>query len=227
MGQSRKLIITPWFGQLPEWFSYWRENISRLEKYGYDLLMPTDVNEFKQRVADKLKVTNCPVEYGKAKVHDYRATFGVLYAEELRGYDFYGHTDLDCVYGRIDKFETEALLESCDIHSNHHNYICGPWTMYRNVEIVNTMFRQCPSWRSELESERVSGWVEQEFSKVADSLHAAGKLRLKYTHWQGKNPHDDSNLRWSDESLYDGGDEIMMSHFRHLKRWPHGLQGRS
>lgn len=221
-----KLMIIPWFGELPPWFEHWQENFSRLKKYGYDLLMPRSVDEFKQRAKDKLGIENCPVKEGTGKVHDYRLSFGKLYEDELKGYDFYGHTDLDCVYGRVDKYATEALLQSVDIHSNHHNYICGPWTLYRNVDKVNNLFYEYPRWKEELEAERISGWGEVEYSQIVDKHAASGDIRLKYTNWQGKNPHADENLRWRDESLFDGEDEIMMFHFRHLKRWPHALSRR-
>lgn len=220
----KKLMIVPWFGPLPSWFPYWKENFDRLAQYGYDLLMPRDVNEFKAR-ARRIFDVDCPAEDGKAKAHDYRPTFGELYQDDLKGYDFYGHTDLDCCYGKVDNFVTEALLESCDIHSNHRNYICGPWTLYRNVKRVNTLFLEYPKWREELEGRIVSGWIEAEYSQIVDR-HATQGLRLKYTHWQGKDPMVDENLNWRGESLYDGNDEIMMSHFRHLKRWPNALQGR-
>lgn len=220
----KKLMIVPWFGPLPSWFPYWKENFDRLAQYGYDLLMPRDVNEFKARARRILDV-ECPVKEGEGKVHDYRLSFGKLFEAELKGYDFYGHTDLDCVYGKIDNFVTEAMLESCDIHSNHHNYICGPWTLYRNVDLVNNLFFEHPQWREELISERVSGWGEVEYSQIVDR-HAKQGLRLMYTHWQGKDPMVDENLRWRGESLYDGADEIFMFHFRHLKRWPHALQSR-
>jgi len=212
----QKLMIVPWFGPLPGWFPHWKENVDRLQKYGYDLLMPTDLAEFKRRVADKLGVMKCPVEYGKAKVHDYRATFGVLYAEEIKGYDFYGHTDLDCAYGQLDKWVTDDMLSRLDVHSNHHSYVCGPWTLYRNTDGINNLFRCHTQWREELESETTSGWVEREFSRLVE--HSG--LRYKYTFWQGKNPHDDMQLRWRGDALYDGADEIMMHHFRHTKRWP-------
>lgn len=222
----KKLMIIPWFGELPAWFDYWKENFDRLKQYGYEYIMPRDVAEFKQRVKTKLGIENCPVKDGYGKVHDYRLAFGKLFEEELTRYDFYGHTDLDCIYGKIDNFVTEDLLNSVDIHSNHHNYICGPWTLYRNIDKINNLFYEHPRWREELESETISGWGEVEYSQIVDR-HAKNDIRLKYTHWQGKNPHNDENLQWRGESLYDGNDEIMMFHFRHLKRWPHALQSRS
>lgn len=222
----KKLMICPYFGPLPSWFDQWKENFDRLQKYGYDLLMPTNLEEFKQRVKDKLGIENCPIVEGKGKVHDYRLSFGKLFEEELKDYDFYGHTDFDCAYGRVDKYVTDDLLDSVDIHSNHHCYICGPWTLYRNTPKINDLFYEYPLWKQELEAERVSGWGEVEYSQIVDKHAKQGDLRLRYTMWQGKTT-DPSKLTWRDEALYDGDQEIMMFHFRHTKEWPHGLQGRS
>jgi hypothetical protein len=95
----RKLLICPYFGDLPEWFPLWYSNIERLRDDGYELLFETIEDTFAERVHDVLGV-----KYPRGdgyKVCDYRCAFGELYADELDGYDYWGHTDLDCVYGRV------------------------------------------------------------------------------------------------------------------------------
>lgn len=213
----KKLFITPWFGPMPEWMDLYWENANRLKSLGYDWLLDTDIEGFKKRVKDKLNIDS-NVQEGTGMVHNYRPLFGVLYADELKGYDFWGHTDFDCVYGNVDRFIPDRLLSFLDVHSNHHNYICGPWTLYRNVSVVNELFREVPSWDGLILDTRSNGWAEKEYTQVLDR-HAGTDIRRLYTHFQSHTPDDLTHLRW-DNGLFDGEDEIMMCHFNRKKIWP-------
>ena len=219
----RKLLITPWFGPLPPWFDRWHANYeSALAPLGYDLLLTTNLSRFKQRVGDLLHII-CPIEPGTGKVHDYRPALGLLFEDELRQgqYDYWGHTDFDCVYGRVDFFMDDWQILKYDIWSNHHNYICGPWTLYANRPKINRMFQAYPTWDSELRAQSTTGWAETLFTRVVDNAHDRILISRLYTHYQGKNPHDTSQLSLRPNgALMDGGDEIMMFHFRHVKEWP-------
>jgi len=152
---TRKLLLCQWFGPLPQWFDLWRENIRRLEPHGYDVLLDTDIDEFAERVHRFLGI-EFPREDGR-KVCDYRAAFGVLYADEIKGYDFWGHTDLDMLYGRVERWVTEAFLAGLDLHSNHPTYVSGPWSLYRNTHQINLLYNHDPSWRVNMENPHTTG----------------------------------------------------------------------
>lgn len=210
----RKILICPWFGALPAWWPQYEKHIEGLKAQGYDFLLTTDLEDFKRRCKEVLKV-DCPIVPGTGKIHDFRAMLGELYAEEIKGYDFWGHTDFDCVYGNVSKYVTDEFLSELDVHSNHDTYVCGPWTLYRNKPEVNSLFRNYPQWRSKVEGAESNGWVEKEFSRL---LEDSG-LRYTYTYWQGR--YDcDPNLELKDGKLTQNGREIMMYHFRRSKTWP-------
>lgn len=111
-------MICPFFGKMPEW----------MDKYegpkGYEMLIDTDLNKFKQRVGDILHI-EYPGVQGSGKVWDYRCALGLLYAEEIAGFDYWGHTDFDCVYGDVEKWVSDKFLLTVDVHSNHHSYVNG------------------------------------------------------------------------------------------------------
>lgn len=210
-----KILICPWFGPLPEWWPKYEEHIKHLKAQGYDFLLTNDVDDFKLRCKEKLGV-DAPIVEGGSKIHDFRATFGVLYADEIKGYDFWGHTDFDMVYGDVNKFFPDKFYENLDIHSNHDTYMCGPWSLYRNKLEVNLLFMQFPGWKEKLEDPKTSGWVEMEFSRLVEK----SGLRYKYTFEQG-NPYTTTpNLSFENGKLYQDGVEIAMFHFRRSKRWP-------
>lgn len=209
MASLKKIFLMPFFGDLPEWY-----NKYELPK-GYDILLDQDLEGFKQRTKEKLGV-EYPGTWGSGKVHDFRCALGYLYSDEIKGYDFWGHTDYDCVYGQVDRWVTDEFLSNLDVHSNHHSYVNGCWSLYRNTEKVNTLFKKYKYWRMKLVYADVNGWVEDEFSRL---LEDSG-LRYAYTFWQGWPYTQTPNLMKRGELLFQDGENIMMFHFRRSKHFP-------
>jgi hypothetical protein len=210
----RKLMICPWFGDEPEWASLYHRNADTLAEHGYDFLHDRDLETFRARVEDILGVA-CPIEPGTAKIHDYRPAFGQLYADELAGYDFWGHTDYDCVYGRVDRFVTDALLEDCDIFADcAYSYLAGPWTLYRAADpTVTALYEQVDGWRQILEDERVHAWVETSFTEAA-------KRYAVVTIDQFHRFTEPEALTTDGDGLFWHGEEISYFHFNRSKQWP-------
>ena len=73
------------------------------------------------------------------KLCDYRPAYGEIFADYLGAYDFWGHCDIDLIWGDIRKFIPDSLLERYDrIGTN------GSFTLYRNADVVNTYYRCLP-----------------------------------------------------------------------------------
>src|SRR4051812_43662061 len=173
----------------------YRQNIEALKPLGYDWLFFHDLDEFKRRCESRLDV-NCTIRMGGSKIHDFRPAFGNLFREEIKSYDFWGHTDLDCVYGRVDRWVTDDLLADLDIHSNADTCLCGPWTLYRNTERVNSLYVWVKDWRWLMEQRETSGWVEEKFSRKAEEMFGP---RIRYTRWQTKDLDCFDTVRWDGE----------------------------
>lgn len=218
----RKLLLLPYFGQLPPWMDLWRENVAELAAHGYDILLDHDEDSFRARVRDRLGV-ECPPMFGTSKTWDYRPALGMLYADEMQGYDFWGHTDLDCVYGRVERWVTDEFLDGVDMHSNCSTYLNGCWSLYRNVPVVNELFTGISSWQATLEDPEPSGWGETFVSQRIAAMHDAGEIRKAWTQWQVFEPNELACLRrLPDRRLLSDGIEVMMCHFRRTKVYPTG-----
>ncbi len=69
------------------------------------------------------------------KLCDFRPAFGEIFADELAGYDFWGHCDLDVVFGRIrehlppEAFEADKILFQ------------GNFALYRNTDEAARWYR--------------------------------------------------------------------------------------
>lgn len=218
---SRKLFICPFFGEQPSWMKYYWRNAERLKELGYDFLVEHNEAAFKARVWNTLGI-EAPKMTGTGNIWDFRPAFGVMYAKELEGYDWWGHTDFDCVYGRVENWVSEDFLAELDIHSNHFDYICGFWTLYRNCKLVNELFYSAEDWMHEMQNGVPSGWAETGFTQVVDAFHEAGEINRKYTFWQTRNLNNYDTIHWQGDKLMEGPDEIAMLHFRRTKIYPEG-----
>jgi len=219
MEPIKKLMIVIWFGEFPDWLNEWVANMEYLKPKGYDYLIVSSLRLFEDRVRDKLGIEPCIVS-GSGKPWDYRGALGVLFEEELKGYDYWGHTDFDCVYGDVSKWMSDDELKTYDIWSNHYCYVCGPWTLYRNTEKINNLFRNCEDWKERMEQPEATGWVEMGFSEMLDAEHKKGNIVRRYTHFQTRDPNLWQDLTFKDGKLYDDGMECMMFHFNRYKQFP-------
>jgi len=213
---TKKLLICPFFGDLPAFYPQWRESVRTLERFGYDVLVTQDLDDFNARCQRVLDFPSVIVP-GTGKLWDYRCAFGELFAPELEAYDFWGHTDFDVVFGRVDRFLTEEMLEEkdfLDIYSDEKDYIGGHWTIYRNAPHVNSFFRECEGWAAFMKDPKPNGWVEFGFS-------VAAKKKLNVTLSCNQATRDNRGLVLDENGyLRQNGKEVMLAHFKDQKRWP-------
>lgn len=204
----KKIFLLPYFGQYPYWLDQWVANMEHLD---YDYKIFSNKKLFENRIREILDIEPYIIG-GTGKPWAFRPTLGLLYADEIKGYDCWGHTDFDCVYGDVDSY----MPKEFDIWSNHYNYICGHWTLYKNNDHINNLFRKYPYWKEELESPYAVGWGES----VEGTTIVNENCNVVYTHYQTKSPDDFSKVRYENGKLYDGEDEIMLAHFNHTKIYP-------
>lgn len=206
----RALIISPWFGPRPPW---WRKYKQTLEGQPFDWYFPTSVRDFRRRVKETIGV-DAPIVRGGSKIHDLRPAFGEIYAEEIRGYQWWGHTDLDCVYGRLERFYDRELLAELDIFSDSIEYVGGPWTLFRNKREVRSAFRSVDGWRELVADPAASGWIEEEYSRMVEASSLRHEYRFRHAFGDPPFLHKEGRV------LTHFGVEIPFFHFRLWKRWP-------
>ncbi len=219
-GVITKLLICPYFGVYPPWMEHWFANTERMSNHGYEFLFDEDEEAFADRVREVLGIEP-PAMFGSGNIWDFRPALGLLYEKEAEGYDFWGHTDFDCVYGQVEKWMTDRLLSEVDIFSNHADYIMGAWSLYRNDTDVNRLFMRDPIWTSKMESDTPTGWAEAEFT---DAINASNMV-VRYASYQTRNWEDFDGLKLHpDGRLTEGDREVMMAHFRRTKQYPEGCK---
>ena len=151
-------LIVPYFGLLPPYFPIWLESAKAnpdVDFFFYtDQAVQIDAPNFRvtkitlERLREQFARTlGRPVSLPNGyKLCDYRPAYGVLFAEELRGYDFWGHCDIDMALGRIRHFVTDERMETYD-----RIYSYGCLSFFRNSEKMNRAFELPGAWYTQEE----------------------------------------------------------------------------
>ena len=144
------VLIICYFGKLPSYFELYLKTC----KYNnnIDFLMFTDqkcdnydlpsnfkiqvktFEEFKEIIQSKFNfkiVLDSPY-----KICDYRPAFGYIFSKYIEGYDFWGHCDIDMMWGDIRKFLPD------DINNYEKLYKWGHLTLYKNSIENNLRFKE-------------------------------------------------------------------------------------
>lgn len=177
-------FVIPYFGKLPPMFPLWlascRQNPSvdfllfTDDRTAYDY--PENVRvEYTTFEAVRQLLQDCfdfPIALTTPyKLCDYKPVYGKAFARWLEGYDFWGHCDIDLVWGDIRHFFTEELLAA------HERILWqGHCSVYRNCQSVNSYYRTldprgCMDWRTVYTTE-----ANQSFDEYAE--HNGGGLSL-------------------------------------------------
>jgi hypothetical protein len=79
------------------------------------------------------------------KLCDLRPMYGLIHSEIIAGYDYYGFTDIDVLYGQIREFYDDAVLSHNTV-STHRWFLSGHLSLFRNSELIRHAFERIPGW---------------------------------------------------------------------------------
>jgi hypothetical protein len=159
--QKSIAILIFYFGKLPWYFDYFIHSCKFNPSVNFIIItddntylkeVPINVTlQFKkfteiskvatQRLHFPIKIEN------PYKLCDFKPAFAFLFPELVTGYDFWGHGDLDVIYGNIRKFITGEMLNQFDLISVRHDYITGHFALYRNCNKMNELFLQTKDYK--------------------------------------------------------------------------------
>jgi len=81
------------------------------------------------------------------KLCDFKPAYGYLFPEIIKGYDFWGHGDIDVIFGNIRNFITEDVLDNNDLICVRHDFLTGYFQLFKNNEKMNTLFMQSKDFK--------------------------------------------------------------------------------
>lgn len=255
----KKVFLQTQFGSVHPWAHEYIENFRSLAKDGWYLKiftpngysnMPENVEICSMTLADfdklvKEKTGQEPENFFSAEtgnpdkfVSDYYPAYGLIFEEYIKGFDYWGHTNWDVVYGDLSKFLPDSELQKYDIWADDVNAINGVFTLYKNNKEVNNLFRNIAGWQKMFTEHKLFGVDELEMTKVAQNIEKYGHFVFGYPHPYFLHSHDrfiqhtpEPKLnRTLDGKLYElfedtithqvSGKEIMYFHFSRTKKYP-------
>lgn len=142
------VLICPYFGKLPNYFDYVLKSCEFNTKINWLIFTddtqtfnyPKNVEvvymkfeQFREMIQSKFDFKiNLENPY---KLCDYKPLYGYVLEEYLKEFDYWGHCDIDCIFGDLHKFINEA------IKNNYEKiFYLGHLTIYKNKQEVNKRF---------------------------------------------------------------------------------------
>jgi len=152
------------FGSPFDWTQNFIDTVPEMEGWNFILftpnqykakdcfkVIPMTIEEFNKLVEAKLginpKMYITPAGIPSFHVTDFHVMVGKIFEDYLKDYDFWGTVGNDCVVGRLDHFVTDSMIEDCDIWTDDIGQFNAHFALWRNTEVVNTLFMSIPDWQ--------------------------------------------------------------------------------
>lgn len=179
MSHSRIRLLIPYFGRWPFWMSFflqtckWNADIDWL--FFTDCGAPDDLpdnvhvvtisfNDYCQLVSERLGISFKPEN--PYKLCDIKPALGYLHVDQLDGFDFWGFSDIDLIYGDLRGYFSEERLSKYDLFSTHARRVSGHLCLLRNNERMRGAFMRIPEWRVCFEDSKHHAFDEAAFSRL-------------------------------------------------------------
>ncbi len=137
-------FIVPYFGKFRNDFAFWLKSVEYNNTIDFYIFTDQETNSipsnvkifnttlsFIEELAQKNICKDCKIEH-PYKLCDYKTAYGELFKDYIKEYDFWGHCDMDLVFGNIRHFITDEVLNSYDRIG-----LEGFFTLYRNTPEIN------------------------------------------------------------------------------------------
>lgn len=158
MKQISIAIVIPYFGRFNNYFRLWLESAKNNPTIDFLLFTDQEVDSFnnikvfksslqdvsnlaQRNLSAILKEKGLPIISGCGRINkpyklcDYKPIYGIIFKQYLKNYDFWGHCDVDLIFGNIRHFITPEILYQYD-----RILSCGHFSLYKNTYENNLKF---------------------------------------------------------------------------------------
>ena len=149
-------IITVYFGKLPNYISLWIKSV-RLNS-NIDFFLYTDDSIDTIELPDNLHVIKLTLPQMKNladkalnmsvcldrpyKCCDFKPVYGLIFKDDICSYDYWGHCDLDMIFGDLSRFFNQYEINKYD-----RFLTLGHLSLFRNNDEVNNRYKANGSFR--------------------------------------------------------------------------------
>jgi len=220
------ILIQVWIGEIPDYFWFHYETTKNLKNIDFLFFTDQDLkldakNYFIHKIEKKDIESNLSqllnhniILLNNKKTCDLKASYGDLFYEYIKDYDYFGCYDIDTLFGDINKFINPYLGEYDFISMADevfHNRLSGPFLLMRNNQEIRTLYKGQEFIKC-LENPEVECFEESHINQKANERY---NVRLIYstnveTSNGGKNIYE---CVWSGGKVFVEGKEKMIYHF--------------
>jgi hypothetical protein len=175
------------------------------------------------------------------KLCDLKPAYGVIFADYLQAYRFWGYCDIDLVFGDIRSFITDEVLRDYDVVSAVAEYPAGFFLLLRNVPTITQLYTASRDYKQIFQSLRhfcfdecnfkfgellgAGRVIEEVTSEIESMAHVVssqakqGALRF-YARTMGQEfMQQQTPVRWEAGKLYDKatGKSYLLVHLVNVK----------
>ena len=254
---SKILLLCVYFGPFPSWFPTFLISCRYNPKVEWLVISDNDapphapdnvkfrktnLDAFNRLVSQKLELDVRFTSENLYKLVDLKTALGKVFEEDTEGYDFWGHCDLDIIWGNIEGFIEPALLERFDIVTSRPGKISGHFCIYKNIPELRTLYACIPNFAEMIQNQTCCRITEPHFTAYLEKQRKAARFR-RLTDWFTKTSTFsptvfwdvmwstpgreqklvgdswDQGLLWKQGRAFTiGGKEVMYLHFHELKK---------
>jgi len=164
------IVFADYFGRWPQWFDMYVESCRYNSTVNWcihtdctpPVNLPDNIKiiyitfaEYCAKVSDTLGVRFQPVH--PYNICDVRPMLGVIHADQIAGYDYFGWSDIDVIYGDIRSIYNDSVL-SYNVVSAHGHTCSGHLTLIKNELWLKNAYLHINGWRDRLEDPRLYDW---------------------------------------------------------------------
>ena len=120
------------------------ENISNviIQKSSFEIY----IGRYKDVLGSDIQIPN------PYKICDLRPFFGIIHKKDIEGYDFFGWTDVDLLFGNIRSFYNDEILQKSDVLSTHQNRLSGHLALLKTTLYYRTIGYKIYNWKTALQN---------------------------------------------------------------------------
>lgn len=179
MASPRICLVVPYFGRWPFWMPFFlqscRYNPSIDWLFFSDCETPANCppnvriehlsfSDYCAQVSERLGIDFAPAS--PYKLCDLKPALGYVHADRLEGYDFWGFSDIDLVYGNLRQYFTDERLSRYDLYSTHARRVSGHFCLLRNTRQMREVFMKVPDWQRLLADKAHLSFDEKDFTRL-------------------------------------------------------------
>lgn len=236
------IMIIPYFGKWPLWFDAFLISVAANKMVHWfcptdceiPLAHPPNISFYTTTLIDLNQhvnnITQANVPLTPRKFCDLKPAYGAIFKDAIKDYDFWGICDMDIIWGDIRKFVGDEMLRDYDIISSRKEAISGHFTLFRNSDAVNALFKTVPGHQDLFEQKPFMWFDEHVLTNHLKALTLQNNNPFN-VYWEkillnqerGRDSHQEYHLdrwQWREGKMMDTqtGEEVMYLHFINWKR---------